>query len=105
MMRTDLSASDTVKWYVCCVHEWKFCSKNGKEFLDQLNERHLLKEGFCEISDFRRGVAEAFALLAFKATLDGICLPTFRYSLSVPSSRVKAMGPETSVKKYQLELH
>jgi hypothetical protein len=46
------------------------------------------KEGR-EISGFRRGVVEVFALLGYCAAYVGSYLPTFRDSLSVPSSRVK----------------
>jgi len=43
----------------------------------------------CEISGFRRGVDEHCAHLGFYAACNGTSLPTIRYNLSVPSSRVK----------------
>jgi hypothetical protein len=41
------------------------------------------------ISGFRRDVDEIFALLGCYAASNANALPTFRYSVSVPSSRVK----------------
>jgi len=64
-----------------------------------------LQEDICEISGFRSGVAEFFALMGFNAAWVGSCLAMFRYSLSVPSSRVKAIDPETSLKNYHLTMH
>jgi len=42
------------------------------------------------ISGFRLEVDEMCALLGSYAALSGNCVPTFRYNLSVPSSRVKS---------------
>jgi len=41
------------------------------------------------ISGFRLGVDEVFAFLGFYAAYDGNSIPTFRYNLSVPFSKVK----------------
>jgi cytochrome c biogenesis protein CcdA len=40
----------------------------------------------CEISGFPLRVLEVFGVLKFYAAYAGSCLPTFRESLSVPSS-------------------
>jgi len=42
----------------------------------------------CEISGLRRGLVEIFARVSVHAACLG-SLPTFRYSVSVPSSKVK----------------
>jgi hypothetical protein len=42
-----------------------------------------------EISGFLRGEIEVFTVLEFYASLASSLLPTFRDSLSIPSSRVK----------------
>ena len=46
----------------------------------------------CEISGSRRHVVETFALLGSHIVYVGSCLPTFRDSFSVSSSRIKP-GP------------
>ena len=70
----------------------------------------------CEISGFRRGVHENCALLGFYAACSGTSLPTVRYNLSVPSSRVKnslilaplkmrpTVCPEASLRYYNYTL-
>ena len=52
--------------------------------------------------------SEAFVFMGFYAAYVGVCLPTFRDILPVPSIRVKQLKktgstgcPKTSVKKYQ----
>jgi hypothetical protein len=67
------------------------------------------------ISGFRRDADEICDLLAYYAASSGNPLPTFRDSVSVPSSRVKKYSvflemrpigyPETSVKDYHSTLH
>ena len=47
---------------------------------------------FCVISVFRRQVEENCSRLGFYAASSGNFLPTFRDSLSFPSSRVKHLG-------------
>lgn len=43
----------------------------------------------CKFSGFRRGVGEVFALVCCYVACIYSCLPTFRDTQSVPSSRVK----------------
>ena len=53
----------------------------------------------CEISGFRRGVVEVFALLRCYAAWVGSWLPTFRDNLLVPSSRVKKSHSSRTVRR------
>ena len=54
-------------------------------------------------------ILENCAVLGYYATSSGLSLPTFPDNLSVPSSRVKKMGPidcpETSVRSCHYSLH
>jgi hypothetical protein len=62
----------------------------------------------CGISGFCCQVDEIWALKEYYIALSGSSIPTFRDKLSVPSSRVKRMGPiactETSVQNYHSTL-
>ena len=56
----------------------------------------------CEISGFRREVAENRAFLGYYTACRGNSLPTFRDSVSVPSSRI--LDPVITQKSAFLEI-
>jgi hypothetical protein len=59
---------------------------------------------FCEMSVFRRGVVEAFALLGCYAAYVGSYLPEFRNSVSMPTSRVKQCQKISSGTAWSLKM-
>jgi len=63
-------------------------------FLSKKTARYSIQLKPYEIWGLRRGVVEAFALLGCYAAYVGSCLPTFRDSLSIPSSRAECMTLE-----------
>ena len=83
-------------------------------FNNLINNGGIFKTGnncpSCEISGFRRKVAENCALMGYYAVSSGNFFPTFRDNLSVLSSEFKnpedgtICCPETSIRNYHYSL-
>jgi hypothetical protein len=69
-------------YYTRPLHMFRFIQKPSSEGFSKL---HI----FTLISGFRRYVDKICGLLGYYTASCGICLPTFRDNVSVPSSRVK----------------